>query len=119
MKTFRLTLIGGDTNKGPLSITIQVIGVSNNKILYRSTAKINDDVYVTGVLGGASAALIFKKKRDKLNYKKFEKLYTKYEYEKKFRKQIPAIEVWNKILESQIQTGTPYMLYQAMHVEAT
>ncbi len=77
VKTFRLTLIGGDTNKGPLSITIQVIGVSNNKILYRSTAKINDDVYVTGVLGGASAALIFKKKRDKLNYKKFEKYLKK------------------------------------------
>ena len=42
----------------------------------------------------------------------FEKLYIKYENEKKFRKQIPAIELWNKILESQIQTGTPYMLYK-------
>ena len=42
----------------------------------------------------------------------FEKLYIKYEYEKKYRKQIPAIDLWNKILESQIQTGIPYMLYK-------
>jgi len=42
----------------------------------------------------------------------FEELYIKYENTKKYRKQIPAIELWNKILESQIQTGTPYMLYK-------
>jgi len=42
----------------------------------------------------------------------FEKLYIKYENAKKYKKQIPAMELWNKILESQIQTGTPYMLYK-------
>jgi len=43
---------------------------------------------------------------------KFEKLYTKYESENKGRKSIRARELWEKILESQIETGTPYMLYK-------
>ncbi|WP_019037378.1 ribonucleoside-diphosphate reductase subunit alpha [Psychroflexus tropicus] len=42
----------------------------------------------------------------------FEKLYTKYEEEDKGRKTIKARELWEKILESQIETGTPYMLYK-------
>ncbi len=42
----------------------------------------------------------------------FEKLYLKYEAEGKFVKQIPAQELWFKIVESQIETGTPYMLYK-------
>lgn len=42
----------------------------------------------------------------------FEALYTKYEAEGKGRKTIKARELWEKILESQIETGTPYMLYK-------
>ena len=42
----------------------------------------------------------------------FEALYTKYESEGKGRKTIKARELWEKILESQIETGTPYMLYK-------
>jgi ribonucleoside-diphosphate reductase alpha chain len=42
----------------------------------------------------------------------FEKLYTQYEEEGKGRKTIQARELWDKILESQIETGTPYMLYK-------
>ena len=42
----------------------------------------------------------------------FEKLYLKYEKEGKGRKTIQARELWDKILESQIETGTPYMLYK-------
>ena len=44
--------------------------------------------------------------------KKFEKLYKQYESEGKGRKTIKAQELWFKILESQIETGTPYMLYK-------
>ena len=44
--------------------------------------------------------------------KDFEKLYTKYEAEGKGRKTIKAQDLWFKILESQIETGTPYMLYK-------
>ena len=42
----------------------------------------------------------------------FERLYTKYEAESKGRKTVKARELWEKILESQIETGTPYMLYK-------
>jgi ribonucleoside-diphosphate reductase alpha chain len=42
----------------------------------------------------------------------FEELYIKYENEKKYKKQVKAQDVWYKILESQIETGTPYMLYK-------
>jgi ribonucleoside-diphosphate reductase alpha chain len=42
----------------------------------------------------------------------FEKLYTKYEKEGKGRKTIKAQELWFKILEAQIETGTPYILYK-------
>ena len=44
--------------------------------------------------------------------KEFEALYTKYELEGKGRKTIKAQDLWFKILESQIETGTPYMLYK-------
>ena len=42
----------------------------------------------------------------------FEALYHKYEAEGKARKQIKAQELWFTILESQIETGTPYLLYK-------
>jgi len=42
----------------------------------------------------------------------FEALYMKYEAEGKFRKQINAQELWFHILDSQTETGTPYMLYK-------
>ncbi len=42
----------------------------------------------------------------------FEKLYEKYEAEDKGRRTIKARELWEKIMESQIETGTPYMLYK-------
>ncbi len=42
----------------------------------------------------------------------FERLYEKYEKEGKYRKQIKAQDLWFEILEAQIETGTPYMLYK-------
>lgn len=42
----------------------------------------------------------------------FEALYTKYEREGKGRETVKAQDLWFKILESQIETGTPYMLYK-------
>ena len=42
----------------------------------------------------------------------FEALYTKYEQEGRGRATIKAQDIWFKILESQIETGTPYMLYK-------
>jgi len=42
----------------------------------------------------------------------FEKLYTKYESEGKYKEQINANDLWYKIVESQIETGTPYICYK-------
>jgi ribonucleoside-diphosphate reductase alpha subunit len=42
----------------------------------------------------------------------FEKLYEKYEREGRAREVVKAQELWFEILESQIETGTPYMLYK-------
>lgn len=42
----------------------------------------------------------------------FEALYTQYEQEGKGRKTIMARDLWLKVLEAQIETGTPYMLYK-------
>ena len=42
----------------------------------------------------------------------FERLYEKYEKEGRFRKQVKAQDLWFEILEAQIETGTPYMLYK-------
>lgn len=42
----------------------------------------------------------------------FEQLYTHYEAEGKARKTIKAQDLWFAILQSQIETGTPYMLYK-------
>ena len=51
-------LVGGDTTRGPLSITIQVMGwVDKGKALLRSGAKAGDKIYVTGTLGDANAGL--------------------------------------------------------------
>ncbi|MBK6835639.1 MAG: ribonucleoside-diphosphate reductase subunit alpha [Bacteroidetes bacterium] len=42
----------------------------------------------------------------------FEALYTRYEAEGRARKVIPARELWAAIIESQIETGNPYMLFK-------
>tara|TARA_B110000438_G_scaffold69048_1_gene69321 strand:+ start:23627 stop:25987 length:2361 start_codon:yes stop_codon:yes gene_type:complete len=42
----------------------------------------------------------------------FEKLYAKYEKEGKARKTVKAQDLWFEILESQIETGNPYILYK-------
>jgi ribonucleoside-diphosphate reductase alpha chain len=42
----------------------------------------------------------------------FEKLYEKYEREGRARETVKAQDLWFEVLESQIETGTPYMLYK-------
>jgi ribonucleoside-diphosphate reductase alpha chain len=42
----------------------------------------------------------------------FVRLYTKYESEKRYRRQVSARELWFEILEAQTETGTPYLLYK-------
>lgn len=57
-KQFNVQLIGGDTTRGPLTITIQAHGfVPSQKVLSRQGAKIGDKIYVSGTLGDAGLGL--------------------------------------------------------------
>jgi thiamine-monophosphate kinase len=56
---YHLSLVGGDTTRGPLSITIQIAGtVPSDQSLQRRGARVEDDIYVTGTVGDAAAALM-------------------------------------------------------------
>ena len=70
-KQHKVSIIGGDTTKGPMSISITLIGVKKNKIITRSGAKTGHDIYITGNIGSARAALILDKKTK--GYKYFRK----------------------------------------------
>jgi thiamine-monophosphate kinase len=72
---YNVALIGGDTNRGPLSISIQVIGENKKNIIYRDGAKNGEDIYVTGKLGCARAALMITGKKKFQNEFKLLKKY--------------------------------------------
>jgi len=58
LSEFNLCLIGGDTTKGPLSITIQAMGLSDaDTIMRRDKAVPGDKIFVTGELGDAAIGL--------------------------------------------------------------
>ncbi len=55
---YNICLIGGDTTKGPLTISIQVHGaVPSQSVLLRDGAQVGDQIFVTGTLGDAAAGL--------------------------------------------------------------
>lgn len=55
---FDIELVGGDTTRGPLSITITALGeVNATTALRRDRAKSGDDIWVSGTIGGAALAL--------------------------------------------------------------
>lgn len=61
---YNVRLIGGDTNCGPLSITLSVYGLLKKRTaLLRSNANIGDLIYVTGTLGDSAAGLSLLKKQ--------------------------------------------------------
>lgn len=55
---FNILLVGGDMTRGPLAISITIIGETpNNQALLRSQAQIGDDIWVSNQLGNARAGL--------------------------------------------------------------
>jgi thiamine-monophosphate kinase len=55
---FNVALVGGDLGRGPLNVTVQIMGVvPAGTALRRDAARVGDLVYVTGELGGAALAL--------------------------------------------------------------
>ncbi|GAA5191593.1 thiamine-phosphate kinase [Ferrimonas gelatinilytica] len=55
---YGIALVGGDTTRGPLSITLTIHGhVPQDRALYRSGARVGDWIYVTGTLGDSAAGL--------------------------------------------------------------
>jgi thiamine-monophosphate kinase len=58
----KVDLIGGDTARGPRNICVQVMGeVPNGRALRRDGARVGDDVWVSGHLGDAAAAVAHRK----------------------------------------------------------
>lgn len=55
---FNVALVGGDTGRGPLAVTVQVTGfLEPGRMLRRDGARAGDDIHVTGSLGDAAAGL--------------------------------------------------------------
>ena len=55
---FKVDLIGGDTTRGPLNISVQIMGeVPTGEALRRTGAKLDDDIWVSGKLGSAALGL--------------------------------------------------------------
>lgn len=65
-ETFNLSLVGGDTTRGSLAITLQMHGtVDPGKAMLRSEARVGDIIFVTGQVGdGAAALAVIKKELD-------------------------------------------------------
>jgi len=68
-ETYGMTLIGGDTTRGPMSITVQITGSLSGEqaALTRAGAQEGDDIYVSGRLGDAALGLALIQGRENLN----------------------------------------------------
>jgi thiamine-monophosphate kinase len=61
---FKVDLIGGDTTRGPLNISVQIMGeVPTGEALRRTGAKLDDDIWVSGNLGSAALGLAHLQKK--------------------------------------------------------
>ncbi|MBK4765111.1 MAG: thiamine-phosphate kinase [Pantoea sp. Brub] len=66
LNIYNMQLIGGDTNRGPLSLTLNIFGtIPKGLQITRSGAKVGDLIYVTGNLGNSAAG--FNLLKNKLN----------------------------------------------------
>jgi len=67
-RRFEVDLVGGDTTRGPLAISVTVLGeVPETYALLRGGARPGDDIWVSGMLGAAGAALAASQERVRLD----------------------------------------------------
>lgn len=91
-KRYSCPLVGGDTVRGPLCISIQVHGiVPSGQAMVRSGAKTGDGIYVTGSLGDGAAALSALKGSFSVNYSAAQYLRQRY------YQPIPQLELGQKL----------------------
>ncbi|ALD15387.1 thiamine monophosphate kinase [Buchnera aphidicola (Aphis glycines)] len=65
LNQYQVTLIGGDTNRGSLSITLSTYGlIKGKKTLLREHAKEGDLIYITGSLGESAAGFFLLQKKN-------------------------------------------------------
>jgi len=96
-KLHNIALVGGDTTKGPLSISIQVHGFVNAKrALRRDGAKKGDLVYVTGSIGDAGAALALKQNKLASNALSDDELMYLYQ---RLERPTPRVEIGHSLIE--------------------
>lgn len=82
-KKYNVDLIGGDTTKGELSLSVTIIGeVKQNFVLRRDGACINEDIWVTGEIGHAAIGLAHQKKQICLNGQDLKKALSIFEQPK-------------------------------------
>ncbi|MBU2970079.1 thiamine-phosphate kinase [Pseudoalteromonas sp. C2R02] len=78
---FNVQIIGGDTTKGPLTISVCAKGtVPNGKALKRSGAKNGDWIYVSGPLGDSGVAIEAQKGKHNLSPRQLEAVKKRFEY---------------------------------------
>ncbi len=65
---YGVELIGGDTTRGPLNLSVTIMGeVPRQQPLRRDAAKVGDDIWVSGTLGGAALGLAALQNKVQLN----------------------------------------------------
>jgi thiamine-monophosphate kinase len=85
-------LVGGDTTRGPLNISVQIIGeVPSGRALRRDGARVGDDVWVSGLLGDAALALAVMKRRIPLVRRERARL------EEKLHAPVPRVALGNNL----------------------
>ena len=93
---YNLKIVGGDLVKGPLSITVQVVGcLQNHQKLLRDACQEEDLIYVTGYLGDAAQGLKLIKNDSTLQSKFDEQNY----FLERLLKPMPRLDVSSHIVE--------------------
>lgn len=92
----KLKIVGGDLVKGPLSITMQVIGcLQNHQKLLRDACQVDDLIYVTGYLGDAALGLKLIRNDSKSQLNSNDRSY----FLTRLHKPIPRLDVSAHIVE--------------------